>query len=474
MSETVPLSARLSFAASGTATGLVSNGVAFFLLIYYSQVLGLDPALAGLALMISLVCDAVSDPLVGRWSDRLRHRWGRRHPFLYASVVPIAVCYYLIWDPPELSQWGLFAYLLGLAVTLRLAVTLHAVPFNALAPEVAPAYDGRTQLMNYSYSGAWFFGTLMAVLMYAYWLADAPGAPYGSGVLRAGGYVEAGAVAAVAISLCLLAAAAGTHRHIPRLAPPPKRAGSVAGLWRESTTTLRDRDMFALLVSGLATSAASGTSMALWAYMQPYFWGFDSEQTSVILAAQLASAVIAFLCLPLMTRGRDKRPVLIWLSALSIAVHSGPVLLALTGLFPLRGTATLFITMTCMGVVQVALIVMTSVVTASMIADVVESRAAATGRREEGLVFAVLSFIGKVATGIGVWMGGLTLALINFPADTYAQAVAPETIERLGWVYGPLIAAFYLVSIAALRFFGLDRATHEANLRRLATTAKEH
>ncbi|MCY3640845.1 MAG: MFS transporter, partial [Gammaproteobacteria bacterium] len=74
---------RASFAASGIAGGLVANGVSFFLLIYYSQVLGLDPALAGLAMMVSLAFDAVTDPLVGHWSDRLRHRLGRRHPFLF-------------------------------------------------------------------------------------------------------------------------------------------------------------------------------------------------------------------------------------------------------------------------------------------------------------------------------------------------------------------------------------------------------
>jgi len=65
------LTIKLSFAASGTASGLIGNGLSYFLLLYYSQVLGLDPALAGLAMMLSLIVDAVSDPLIGRGSDRL-------------------------------------------------------------------------------------------------------------------------------------------------------------------------------------------------------------------------------------------------------------------------------------------------------------------------------------------------------------------------------------------------------------------
>ena len=157
----------LAFGASGTAGGFISNGIAYFLLIYYSQVVGLDPALAGFALLLALVFDAVSDPLVGRWSDRIRTRLGRRHPFLYASVLPVAVCYYCLWVPPAVSEAGLFAWLLAFTIGLRLSLTMHTVPFNALLPELAPDYDDRTRLMNYSVSAAWFFGTLISVAMYA-------------------------------------------------------------------------------------------------------------------------------------------------------------------------------------------------------------------------------------------------------------------------------------------------------------------
>ena len=85
--------ARLAFASSGIAQGLINNGISYFLLLYYSQVLGLESALAGLALMIALVFDAVSDPLIGQWSDRLHHRLGRRHSVLYVSLVPVSISY---------------------------------------------------------------------------------------------------------------------------------------------------------------------------------------------------------------------------------------------------------------------------------------------------------------------------------------------------------------------------------------------
>ncbi len=456
---------KLSFAASGTASGLVGNGVSYFLLLYYSQVLGLDRALAGLALMIALVVDAVSDPLVGKWSDHLRHKLGRRHPFLYVAILPAALCYYFLRDVPELSQTQLFFYLLVLIVGLRLALTMHVVPFNALLPEVAKDYDYRTQLMNVSYSSSWFLGTLMAVAMYVWWLADSVDDPDGTGILRAEGYVEAGLVAGVGIFICLLVAAAGTRHLVPTLSAGLPAAGSLRQSLRQAAATLSDRSFFALVASGVFGAAASGTSTALWAYMQPYFWGFESSQTSVILFAQLSSAAIAFYLTPWITSGREKRNVLIVLMWVSLLFWSGPVLLASLDWFVTA--AWLFSTMLVIGVLQVTLVVMTSTLSASMLADLVEARERVTGRREEGLLYSVQSFVGKVASGVGVWAGGLILAFSGFSADSATQ-VQNNAASALGWWFVGVISMVYITAIASLSCFVLTRASHEQNLRALA------
>ena len=47
----------------------------------------------------TLIFDAIIDPLIGECSDRTRSRWGRRHPFMYASV-PLAIAFYFLHSPP--------------------------------------------------------------------------------------------------------------------------------------------------------------------------------------------------------------------------------------------------------------------------------------------------------------------------------------------------------------------------------------
>jgi len=76
--------------------------------------------LVGIAIIAALVIDAISDPIVGYWSDNLRSRWGRRHPFMLAAALPVALSYFLLWNPPAgWSQTGIFWYLLLLAVISR-------------------------------------------------------------------------------------------------------------------------------------------------------------------------------------------------------------------------------------------------------------------------------------------------------------------------------------------------------------------
>ena len=356
--------ARLVFGFAGIASGVIANGVAYFLLIYYSQVLGLSASLTGLAMLITLACDAVTDPLVGRWSDRTRARLGRRHPFLYAAIVPTPLLYYLLWNPPTLSEWGLFAYLVATAVCLRTALTLFYVPMTAIIPELTRDYDERTRLFNVWTSSAWLFGTLMTVAMYGYWLADTSA---GHGFLRATGYEEAGAFGAVVVLLSMAVSVIVSHRFIPRLRTPDmkgefKRSGSLGESSREVWETIRDPSVVALLVSGAVSSAASGTAAVLWVYVQPYFWGFDSDQLVWMLTAQLISPVIAFTLLPTLAGHWDKKPLIIRVSIVSLVLGTAPIALRLFGWFPGNGDPALFPLMIGFGVVNTVLYIMASVV----------------------------------------------------------------------------------------------------------------
>ena len=107
---------KFAYGFGSVAYGIKDQGFKYFLLLFYAQVVGLDARLVSLAILIALIADAFSDPIVGYWSDNFRSRWGRRHPFMYAAAIPIVVTYYFLWTPPEgWSQQALFWYVVLLS-----------------------------------------------------------------------------------------------------------------------------------------------------------------------------------------------------------------------------------------------------------------------------------------------------------------------------------------------------------------------
>ena len=112
---------------------------------------GCSGTLCGLAVTIALVLDAISDPLVGSLSDRLRSRLGRRHPFLYAAPIPLAICFYCIYVPPEgLARRRAVRCGSRLRRAAAPGMTLYHVPHLALGAELTCDYHERSVVMSYN------------------------------------------------------------------------------------------------------------------------------------------------------------------------------------------------------------------------------------------------------------------------------------------------------------------------------------
>jgi len=186
------------------------------LLLFYNQVVGLPAAWVGGAMAVTLIFDAICDPLIGEWSDHTRSRWGRRHPFMYASAIPAAVAFYYLFDPPlGWSKIHLFIYFGAMLMTVRVLLSLYEIPSSALAPELTLDYDQRTNLM----SSRFFFGTLggagISVLALQVFLRK--DATHPLGLLSRVGYQETALAGSIAIFLSIIISCVGTQRFIGSL-----------------------------------------------------------------------------------------------------------------------------------------------------------------------------------------------------------------------------------------------------------------
>jgi glycoside/pentoside/hexuronide:cation symporter, GPH family len=458
---------RLSFGIGGAASGIKDNGFEYVLLFFYSNILGVDAGLVAVALLIALIIDAISDPVVGYWSDNLRTKYGRRHPMMYAALIPVAISYFLTWNPPAgVSGNDLFLWLLATTIFVRLAFTFYEVPSTALAAELTQDYDARTSLMSLRYFFAWFGGLSIQILLFWFLLVPTPEIPVG--VFNVAGWNTYGMVAAACIFLTVLICAAGTHKHIPNLkAPPPARQLTLGLIFKEIFETVSNKSFRALFLATLFGLIASGISATLNQYINTIFWGFNNEQIAIITGAVYISAILALIIAPIVGKTFGKKRGALAIGVLAFSIAPMPVLLRLAGLLPPNGSDELFNIIISITVFDVGLIIATQMLMGSMVADIVEDSQMQTGRRSEGIFFAGISFIRKLSQGAGVLTASAVLAVAGFAQGGGGAGATEESIRALGFGYAVSLLCAWTLMLVCVSFYKISRESHAENLRLL-------
>ena len=468
--EPLDLRTKLFYGFGSVSFGVKDNGFSYMLLLFYNQVVGLAAPLVGLALMVALVIDAVVDPLIGQISDNLRTPLGRRHPFMYAAALPVAVSYLALWNPPHLPDQQLFLYLLATAVVIRVFISFYEVPSSALSAELSANYDERTTLLAYRYFFGWVGGLTMNLLAFAVLLT--PDATHKLGQLNPIGYSKYGLIASVVMFVAILISAAGTQKRAAKLNIPPRRRLPIRRAAEEMGASLSNRSFIFLLISGVFSAMAAGLVTSLNGYFNTFFWQFTARQISVFTLGVYLSAIMALTAAPHLSRRFGKRSTAMWLIALSVAVGIGPLLLRLAGRFPPNHSIQLMVAIFFTSVISTAFGIVASTMISAMIADVVEASELETKRRSEGLFFAASAFIGKAVSGFGILAAAMVVAFVRLQAASDPEKVPAGVVRHLGEIYCPLIVGLQACAIVLMLGYKITRQTHEETLVRLAAEAE--
>lgn len=458
-SAPVRFATKIFYGVGSVSEGTKNTVFNVFLLFYYNQVLGLSGTLSGIAIFIALCIDAITDPLVGSISDNFHSRWGRRHPFMYLAALPMAVCFFLLFTPPELGQIGLFVWLCTFAVGVRVAMTFYAVPSGAMLPELSPDYDERTSLVSYRLLFGWSGGLTVSVMGYFYFFA--PSETFADGRLNPGAYEGFALVCAGMMIATILACALGTHGLIPSLrAPPAKRTFTLGRFAGELWAAFSNRSYRMLVIGSLFAAGGRGFNDVMWLYMNTYFWGFSTKEIGLLTFGLFLSALIAFCLTRPLTERFDKRQVVLGLAA--FAIFFGPLLifLRLLDLLPENGHPSLLPLIASHVILLVTAVVAIDILIPSMIADSVDENEIVTGKRQEGVFFSTITFCAKAASGIGGFLAGVALDLIQFPTMAAPGTVATSQVFTLGLAVGPGLMALFLCALVFLSRYQMTRARH--------------
>ncbi|BBF80127.1 predicted beta-glucoside transporter, GPH family [Asticcacaulis excentricus] len=404
------------------ACNLYWQSLSLFLLFYYTEVVGLPPATAGLIYLIASVWDGLIDPLIGAAADKTRTRFGAYRPYLLFGGPLLGLSFCLLYYRPPLEGTMLTLCLLGTHLVFRTFYALVNVPYAALSGRITSDPDRRAQLSGFRM----FFGALAAVLVSLITPASGQG----------GYFLTAVAFAIVATALFPLVFSVTREPEPQTTAPPPALKALIGSL-------LRNRAFWRLNLGALAF-AVSGTVLTKSVLYYFKYQLHDDRSGALALAVMGMAGLVVIPLWTLLARHIGRRGV--WIAACCVG---------LSGLGALRFVpADATITIAFLIVINSGFLGLFFAFW-SLLPDTVDYGERKLQVRADGFVFGVAGMISKIAMGVGAGLFGLGLGHTGYrpnviqTADTLADIRTLMTAPAAAGLC--LCAALMLWEIVACR-----------------------
>jgi glycoside/pentoside/hexuronide:cation symporter, GPH family len=442
--------AKAGYGVADVGASLTYVAINTWLLYFLINIAGLTPFLAGTVFLAGRVLDAVTDPLMGVLSDRMKPRYGRVI-FVRWGAVPLGLSFMLLWLVPEATQAVRFALALLTFILFSLLYTVVQVPYMALTPELATDYDDRTNLTSYR-MGFGTFASLLAValppMIVSFFSPDAELA-----LSRPTGWLMVGAGFAVITSGCYLL--------MTRLVKEPKRqvtvlpSTSLIQEYRSAFGIFGFRQVFVLFI--VITMGLMIVNSILPFFLESNL-RLSANQQSIILGLLFGSAILSFPLWNYLGQRLGKK------RALAL------------GLMLMACGLTLIVSLVSPGVISpllIGLILVSGIGLSAimlfpwaMLPDVVEFDEIISGQRREGLVYALFTFGQKLAGSLGVFSNALVATFFGYQQGEVLQSAV--TLRGIALMAGPVAAGIFVAAIFVTLRFPVTRLLHEQTRAKLA------
>jgi glycoside/pentoside/hexuronide:cation symporter, GPH family len=416
--------------------------LSFFLLKYYTDVLGLSPATAGAIIMACLVWDGVIDPAIGVISNKTHTRWGRYRPYMLFGCVPLAASFTLMFFPVPFKDTSLIIYAFAAQLMFRTAYAAVNIPYGAMMASMTRDSMERNWLagvrMFCAFSGSSVVGYFTPRLVAHFEVQNGSSAYF----------ISTAILSSIAIGVILLSFAMTEER----IRPDEETHAPL----RQLLKMIGSNVPFLQAMGGIALfSFANVVVSTTLPFFLQYYMGQDQKITGNVVGMIPFVQMISILPWTAVSRYLGKR----WAWILGLAIAALALILLFTTDHPSMQTVYLLLVVYAVGCASIAVNFW------SIVPDTVEYGEWRTGVRAEGFIFGFVTLIQKVALGLSSAFVGAYLAWIGYVAN---QVQTPQALSGLKALLTIVAVLGLAASCAVLYFYRLNSASHSQMVREIA------
>lgn len=449
---------KLSFGLGGGVNAIKTDFFVWYLGAYYLTVLGLNPILTGSALLLALFVDAISDPVIGTFSDRINSKFGRRHILMGLSLVPISITYFMLFIPDKnWSEGSLFFWLFSFTILTRFSVTLFDIPHRALAAEIPNTYEEKANIMSMREGFQSIIALSHSFIILPYINIDVDE-----------NWINVGLVGSLMMFIFGLVSVLGTRSLIPDLYKWPvefKKKNTFREIKEQLSFVYSNKTIILFLLGSITIQLAWGLANSLTFLTQTQFWGLDTLQIQEFIKIYFLSTLLSWLLVPKLVQIFEKRTILISSLFMIGVFQSVPFISYKLGYAPSFGSDSLVYFLSIFIFITGTFSLISLMTRESMVPDMIDQVQKESNLRQDGAISSLTSFCAKCMTGLGQFFSMFVLWLISFPKGSVEATLQQK--EMLAVFQGPMIMILFLIPIFIFAGYKIDREKHKEILRDL-------
>ena len=389
---------------------------ASYIMYYYQDILGLSATFVGFILMIARVFDAANDPFMGVVVAKTNSRWGKFRPWLFTGTILNAFVLYALFAAPAVSGKALMIYFAVMYILWGVTYTMMDIPFWSMIPAVTSTIKDRE---NLSVVGRTCAGVGYALINVFTVMAVSK---LGGGIERTGFRLFALIIATLFVIFILF-----TCFTIREQKEENMQTTSVKEMFKALFNN--DQAIITVVTIVLINSALYITSNLL-IYFFKYDIGGTTWKDAYTLFTSVGgiSQILGMMVVYPILRSKLSNTIIFKLS-LCLAIFGYAFLLALC----LLGFSSILTMLMVPGVMIFVANGILTVLTTVFLANTVDYGEVKTGHREESVIFSMQTFVVKAASGLAVFITGVSLDLIGLTSkDGLGEGIPTFSSPLLG------------------------------------------